>query len=448
MARAATWKDFDRGLFCHTITEAVVGFATFVSSAADRFLATETSSWPRLWAAGIEAAMDKQTNRVAGPQNIMLPFFRNLPGWKTLGVHFFPGGRVPADGAPQALRNDVGLEIFGRAFHTGRQAALQLAEMASAVGWKPLWDGGRDATGAPDKDDPLYKVYRGFFVMAAEFLVFRILADMAMSEMTGRRLSRDVEFLDLAADLMLLMRPAVDAGGLHYPAHEDGSPSDPAEVALMYTVFLCALLPMFGQSTATTWAEHSAALAKQGLRAPAYHLLDSLNVFLDSLPPGDRSQEECDSLHGNLSHLQLLLSRKAGDRSCPCCRERVRHADLKERCDECGKAAGSGVKLRKCGRCKTAHYCSVECQKRAWAGGHRKVCTEVKKAEGSASGTTFCLRFNATVDGTVSITQAVGACPIVAGTVTGSYAEPADSAPGAGMRKERTDGSKPLDPNR
>jgi len=39
-------------------------------------------------------------------------------------------------------------------------------------------------------------------------------------------------------------------------------------------------------------------------------------------------------------------------------------------CSSCGKASGA---LKRCSRCKSAAYCSVECQKRAWRQ-HKLVC--------------------------------------------------------------------------
>ena len=43
-------------------------------------------------------------------------------------------------------------------------------------------------------------------------------------------------------------------------------------------------------------------------------------------------------------------------------------------CDECGER----VALHKCSRCKRARYCSAECQREAWRGGHKAVCQATK----------------------------------------------------------------------
>ena len=46
-------------------------------------------------------------------------------------------------------------------------------------------------------------------------------------------------------------------------------------------------------------------------------------------------------------------------------------------CAHCGKTAselGAGEKLRKCGGCGVARYCSGACQKSAWSAGHKKEC--------------------------------------------------------------------------
>jgi hypothetical protein len=50
-------------------------------------------------------------------------------------------------------------------------------------------------------------------------------------------------------------------------------------------------------------------------------------------------------------------------------------------CGRCGKAAGTGsvpAKLLRCSRCKGAWYCSAECQKVAWAAGHKAECRSVE----------------------------------------------------------------------
>ena len=46
-------------------------------------------------------------------------------------------------------------------------------------------------------------------------------------------------------------------------------------------------------------------------------------------------------------------------------------------CAQCGKTEGelgAGEKLRKCGGCGVARYCSGACQKVAWSAGHKKEC--------------------------------------------------------------------------
>eukprot|EP00878_Enallax_costatus_P009346 GHUV01009768.1.p1 GENE.GHUV01009768.1~~GHUV01009768.1.p1 ORF type:complete len:387 (+),score=74.62 GHUV01009768.1:293-1453(+) len=43
-------------------------------------------------------------------------------------------------------------------------------------------------------------------------------------------------------------------------------------------------------------------------------------------------------------------------------------------CLECGKEETDDQKLLKCATCKTARYCSKECQKAHWRNGHKQVC--------------------------------------------------------------------------
>ncbi len=45
-----------------------------------------------------------------------------------------------------------------------------------------------------------------------------------------------------------------------------------------------------------------------------------------------------------------------------------------DRCDQCGAEAPEEKPLKKCGRCRMAFYCSKECAKAAWRGGHKQAC--------------------------------------------------------------------------
>jgi len=47
-----------------------------------------------------------------------------------------------------------------------------------------------------------------------------------------------------------------------------------------------------------------------------------------------------------------------------------------EACDHCGATAATlGRPLKTCQTCHAAKYCSLDCQKAAWKGGHKQVCT-------------------------------------------------------------------------
>lgn len=46
-------------------------------------------------------------------------------------------------------------------------------------------------------------------------------------------------------------------------------------------------------------------------------------------------------------------------------------------CYFCGKEASPDVKLRRCGGCKCALYCSLSCQKKAWSQGHKDECKDI-----------------------------------------------------------------------
>ena len=43
-------------------------------------------------------------------------------------------------------------------------------------------------------------------------------------------------------------------------------------------------------------------------------------------------------------------------------------------CDRCGETAGEAQRLKRCGRCQLAYYCSPACAKAAWVAGHKHAC--------------------------------------------------------------------------
>jgi fido (protein-threonine AMPylation protein) len=45
-------------------------------------------------------------------------------------------------------------------------------------------------------------------------------------------------------------------------------------------------------------------------------------------------------------------------------------------CQNCHSKPKSGEELKRCGRCKSAFYCSVDCQKADWRKGHQKECVK------------------------------------------------------------------------
>ena len=45
-----------------------------------------------------------------------------------------------------------------------------------------------------------------------------------------------------------------------------------------------------------------------------------------------------------------------------------------DKCDQCGEAAGEAERLKRCGRCQLAYYCSPVCAKAAWVAGHKHAC--------------------------------------------------------------------------
>lgn len=69
-------------------------------------------------------------------------------------------------------------------------------------------------------------------------------------------------------------------------------------------------------------------------------------------------------------------------------------------CDRCGLAAAD---LKQCAGCKTAVYCSRDCQAAAWGGGHKAECKAIKKraqaaARATASALSDALRADPPVD--------------------------------------------------
>ena len=43
-------------------------------------------------------------------------------------------------------------------------------------------------------------------------------------------------------------------------------------------------------------------------------------------------------------------------------------------CDRCGGSGREGAALKRCGACRTAYYCSSQCQQEAWRAGHKQAC--------------------------------------------------------------------------
>jgi len=55
---------------------------------------------------------------------------------------------------------------------------------------------------------------------------------------------------------------------------------------------------------------------------------------------------------------------------------------MTEKCEECGKTEG---KLRLCTRCRQVRYCSTECQRKAWVGGHKDQCGSSNSSQSAAA---------------------------------------------------------------
>ena len=56
-----------------------------------------------------------------------------------------------------------------------------------------------------------------------------------------------------------------------------------------------------------------------------------------------------------------------------------------KRCSHCGVEPKTNENLLLCGGCKVHRYCSSQCQKDAWGGGHRSECKKLR-AEAEAAG--------------------------------------------------------------
>jgi hypothetical protein len=48
-------------------------------------------------------------------------------------------------------------------------------------------------------------------------------------------------------------------------------------------------------------------------------------------------------------------------------------------CSNCQSPEGTAIKHKVCSQCKTRFYCSVDCQRADWKGGHKDVCKELAK---------------------------------------------------------------------
>jgi len=105
------------------------------------------------------------------------------------------------------------------------------------------------------------------------------------------------------------------------------------------------------------------------------HAQENLSVLEDGrplFPPGPESDE-----NPNLA-IRLDLKIEPGPYLKPEDAKRVsENSTVKgQRCDHCriGPIDKEGVKLRECGRCRHAYYCSKPCQVAAWSAGHKLVC--------------------------------------------------------------------------
>ncbi|KAI9034676.1 hypothetical protein DFJ74DRAFT_650173 [Hyaloraphidium curvatum] len=59
---------------------------------------------------------------------------------------------------------------------------------------------------------------------------------------------------------------------------------------------------------------------------------------------------------------------------------------IPDSCDDCAEESGDGTLLKRCGRCKSARYCSLACQKRAWLA-HKADCFDAGELkDGYAAG--------------------------------------------------------------
>jgi hypothetical protein len=43
-------------------------------------------------------------------------------------------------------------------------------------------------------------------------------------------------------------------------------------------------------------------------------------------------------------------------------------------CAHCGRAAAADINLQSCSACQAVQYCSKECQRVSWYGGHKEQC--------------------------------------------------------------------------
>lgn len=60
------------------------------------------------------------------------------------------------------------------------------------------------------------------------------------------------------------------------------------------------------------------------------------------------------------------------------CRDELGEGALRDRCDGCDRTASEarcpGGKLKQCGRCKVAIYCSKDCSRKDWKARHKALC--------------------------------------------------------------------------
>ncbi len=137
--------------------------------------------------------------------------------------------------------------------------------------------------------------------------------------------------------------------------------------------YVTGIIESNAKETIVCHITHMAAYTSETIRSV---FLDKDWELVQSLLLGEKFHVT--SPEGDISRLTVVLQKRPGIAQLETSVELPAQVNIAAdtTCAHCGVSA---AKIMRCTRCKKARYCSVDCQKAAWAKGHKSVCKPVDK---------------------------------------------------------------------